>query len=140
MRNLLKRLGEMGKTIIVSSHILPELADVCNKIGIIDRGVMHVNADVANVMKQIRRSVELRVEVIGDAEAAAQLLQQDEHVERVSVDKGRLTVTMKEGSEDYSHLATQLIHRGFELKTFHENVLDLEAAFMALTKGLGKNI
>src|SRR5690606_42143935 len=38
MRNLLKRLGEMGKTIIVSSHILPELADVCNKIGIIDRG------------------------------------------------------------------------------------------------------
>ncbi len=45
---------------------------------------------------------------------------------------------MKEGSEDYSHLATQLIQRGFELKTFRENVLDLEAAFMALTKGLGR--
>ena len=43
MRELLRRLGKTGKTIIVSSHILPELADVCNKIGIIDRGVMTVN-------------------------------------------------------------------------------------------------
>jgi ABC-2 type transport system ATP-binding protein len=55
MRNLLRRLGEMGKTIIVSSHILPELADICNKVGIIDRGVMTVNASVADVMKQVPR-------------------------------------------------------------------------------------
>ena len=52
MRNLLRRLGQMGKSIIVSSHILPELADVCNKIGIIDRGVMTVSATVAEVMKK----------------------------------------------------------------------------------------
>src|SRR5690606_20246111 len=55
MRNLLRRLGGMGKTIIVSSHILPELADICNKVGIIDRGVMTVNALVADVMKQVRQ-------------------------------------------------------------------------------------
>ena len=46
MRNLLRQLGSLGKTIIVSSHILPELADICNKIGIIDRGVMTVNLPV----------------------------------------------------------------------------------------------
>ena len=61
MRNLLRRLGEMGKTVIVSSHILPELADVCNKIGIIDGGVLEVNADVSDVMHQVRRHVELTV-------------------------------------------------------------------------------
>ncbi len=55
MRNLLKRLGDSGKTLVVSSHILPELADVCNKIGIIHRGEMKVNAAVADVMKQIRQ-------------------------------------------------------------------------------------
>ena len=44
----------MGKTIMVSSHILPELADICNKIGIIERGELIVNADVADVMKQVR--------------------------------------------------------------------------------------
>ncbi|HAC92481.1 MAG TPA: multidrug ABC transporter ATP-binding protein, partial [Planctomycetaceae bacterium] len=46
MRNLLKRLGEMGKTIIVSSHILPELADICNKVGIINRGEMGFNGPI----------------------------------------------------------------------------------------------
>ena len=56
MRNLLRRLGQTGKTIIVSSHILPELADVCNKIGIIDRGVMSFSDDVAAVIKKGARS------------------------------------------------------------------------------------
>ena len=51
MRELLRRLGKTGKTIIVSSHILPELADVCNKIGIIDRGVMTVNSAVNDIMR-----------------------------------------------------------------------------------------
>ncbi|HAL13128.1 MAG TPA: multidrug ABC transporter ATP-binding protein, partial [Planctomycetaceae bacterium] len=63
MRELLRRLGQMGKTIVVSSHILPELADICNKIGIIDRGVMTVNSDVADVMQQIRRKIGLHIRV-----------------------------------------------------------------------------
>src|SRR5574340_1216524 len=63
VRNVLRRLGEMGKTIIVSSHILPELADICNKIGIIDRGVMTVNAKVVDVLRQVRQRVVLHVEV-----------------------------------------------------------------------------
>ena len=73
MRNLLRRLGQMGKTIIVSSHILPELADICNKIGIIDRGVLGVNASVADVMKQVRQRTVLHVAVKENPEAAARL-------------------------------------------------------------------
>src|SRR6188474_3088457 len=69
MRAVLRRLGQQGKTIMVSSHILPELADMCNKVGIIDRGVMNVNATVADVMKQVRRQTILHIEVVGDAEA-----------------------------------------------------------------------
>ena len=57
MRNLLRRLGQMGKTVIVSSHILPELADICNKVGIINRGILEVNATVAEVMRQVRNRV-----------------------------------------------------------------------------------
>ena len=71
MRNLLRRLGQTGKTIIVSSHILPELADVCNKIGIIDRGVMNVSAEVSEVMKQVRDRTVLQIAVAGDDEKAA---------------------------------------------------------------------
>ncbi len=57
IRQVIKQLGQMGKTIMVSSHILPELADMCNKIGIIERGELLVNARVDDVMKQVRRQV-----------------------------------------------------------------------------------
>ncbi|MCR9116111.1 MAG: ABC transporter ATP-binding protein, partial [bacterium] len=66
MRNLLRRLGQMGKTIIVSSHILPELADICNKVGIIDRGVIEVNADVEEVKKKVREKTILQIQVVND--------------------------------------------------------------------------
>ena len=140
MRNLLKRLGEMGKTVIVSSHILPELADVCNKIGIIDRGVMNVNAEVADVMQQIRRNIELLVSVDGDNDAAAKLIEAHDSVESVAVDKDGILVTLKADIVDYHELASELVKAGYKLKNFSENRLDLESAFMALTKGLGKNI
>ncbi len=140
MRNLLKRLGEMGKTVIVSSHILPELADVCNKIGIIDRGVMNVNAEVADVMRQVSKSIELNIQVANDPDGAAKQLEQHSSVARVDVQAGTIVVTLHENIVDFSELATELVKAGYQLTRFTENVPDLESAFMALTKGLGKNI
>jgi ABC-2 type transport system ATP-binding protein len=140
MRNLLRRLGGMGKTIIVSSHILPELADICNKIGIIDRGVMEINADVADVMKQVRQRTLLNIEVAGDIERAARELEQHELVEAVETRGTRLAVTLKEDVTDYSDLATMLVSSGHKLQYFGEELVNLEAAFMALTKGMGQKI
>ena len=138
MRNLLKRLREMGKTIIVSSHILPELADICNKIGIIDRGVMNVNANVADVMSLVRRHIVLQVRVAGDAQAAAKVLDQHSNVDSVEAQDQLLSVTLKEGVDSYSDLAAELIKSGHDLVMFKEEELSLEAAFMALTKGMGR--
>jgi ABC-2 type transport system ATP-binding protein len=140
MRNLLRRLGGMGKTIIVSSHILPELADICNKIGIIDRGVMEVNAEVADVMKQVRQRTLLHVEVADDMERAARELEQHELVESIEPKGKRLAVTLKEHVTDYSDLATMLISAGHKIRYFAEEEVNLEAAFMALTKGMGQKI
>ena len=86
MRNLLRRLGKTGKTIIVSSHILPELADVCNKIGIIDRGVMSFSDEVSEVIRKVRDQVILHVGVSEDAERAAKFL--DGHNDTESVVPG----------------------------------------------------
>src|ERR1700723_3599231 len=55
MRELLKELRNMGKTILVSSHILPELADICNKIGIIERGQLLLNGDVQTAINKVRQ-------------------------------------------------------------------------------------
>ena len=140
MRNLLRRLGQTGKTIIVSSHILPELADICNKIGIIDRGVMSVNADVADVMRQVRQRTVLNVAVRERADEAVKLLEQHETIDAVEMNDQVIMVTLKEDVEDYSSLPTLLIESGFKVTLFREEEVNLEAAFMALTKGMGSKI
>src|SRR5476651_584508 len=76
MRGLLKELRNMKKTILVSSHILPELADICNKIGIIERGQLLFNGDVAEVMRQVRQQTVLNIGVMADRDGAARLLEE----------------------------------------------------------------
>lgn len=139
MRNLLRRLGQMGKTIIVSSHILPELADICNKVGIIDRGVMSVSASVVEVMRQVRERTVLQIGVIGDPDSAAKLLNEMEIVDLVTPGDGFLNVTLQMGADDYSEIATALVKAGHKIRLLREEEVNLESAFMALTKGLGKN-
>jgi ABC-2 type transport system ATP-binding protein len=136
IRTLLKRLGATGKTIMVSSHILPELADVCNKIGIIERGELIVNMAVADVMKRVRPQTVLHVGVAGDRAAAAKLLEQHPLVDRVEENGKHITVTLTDGQQDYSDLATALVTAGHKLTMLKEDEINLETAFMALTKGI----
>lgn len=140
MRNLLRRLGQTGKTIIVSSHILPELADVCNKVGIIDRGVMSHCAEVTEVMKLVRQRIVLHVGVTGDQKQAEDILSADEIVTSVSEGDGFLVVTLKEDATEYSHLSAKLAAAGLAITLFKEEEVNLESAFMALTKGVGAKI
>ena len=136
IRGLLKELRKMGKTIMVSSHILPELADVCNKIGIIERGELLVNSDVAEVMRRVRKQTVLKVGVREELDDGAKLLEQHPTVERLTTDDGVMTVTLKEGIEDYSDLSTVLVAAGHRLNLFKEEEVNLETAFMELTKGI----
>ena len=140
MRNLMRRLGQMGKTIIVSSHILPELADICNKIGIIDKGELRVSADVSDVIRQAREQTVLNIGVLKNQEAAAGLLRKNQLVDTVTMGDGRLVVTLTGQIEDYSELANELVAGGFGIREFREEEVSLESAFMALTKGSGTRI
>lgn len=139
MRNLLRRLGETGKTIIVSSHILPELADICNKVGIIDRGVMSVSAEVTEVMARVRERAILHIGVKGDQSKASDLLEAQEIVQSVRDGDGYLVVTLNDGINEYSELTTLLIQNDLPVHLFQEEEVNLESAFMALTKGTGAN-
>ena len=136
IRTLLKQLGKLGKTIMVSSHILPELADICNKVGIVERGELLVSANVADVMKQVRRRTLLSIAVAGDMDAAAKLLDAQASVESIELRDGRIFTTLAEGVEDYSDLPTLLVQAGHKLTEFKEDEINLETAFMALTKGI----
>ena len=136
MRALLKELRNMGKTILVSSHILPELADICNKIGIIEQGCLLVNGEVVDVMKQVRTDIVLNIAVAERLTDAAGLLEHQPEVESVQDKNGVLVVKLNEGVNQYSFLASRLIEQGYELTLFKEDEINLETAFMHLTKGI----
>ena len=113
------------------------MADICNKIGIIDRGVMSVNASVADVMKQVQPHTVLLVGVKRNLASAARLLRDHPDVESAEVQKPRIKLTLKSGVEDYSELPSLLVEAGHRLTEFREDEVSLESAFMALTKGMG---
>ena len=136
IRGLLKQLRKLGKTIMVSSHILPELADICNKVGMIEQGVLLANADVSEVIRQARQRTLLHIRVTGSTEKAARLLEQSEVIERVEVLEDLIQATLVESASDYSDLPTQLVEAGFKILLFKEEEINLETAFMTLTKGI----
>ena len=139
MRELLKELRSMKKTIMVSSHILPELADICNKIGIIERGKLLFNGDVDAAIQQVRqRRLYLLAVLDNRNEEAAKKLETFSETERIEiVQQGALIkVTLKEGNEDGSFLPERVIQMGFRLRLFKEEEINLEDVFMGITKGI----
>ena len=139
MRGLLKELRNMGKTILVSSHILPELADICNKIGIIERGKLLFDGDVESAIRQVRQRMVLSVAVANGRNHMAKD-QLDGHASIATVeikeDEDRLIVTLNEGIDDGSFIAEMLVKSGFRLKMLKEEEIDLEDVFMGITKGI----
>jgi ABC-2 type transport system ATP-binding protein len=142
MRALMRRLGAMGKTIIVSSHILPELADVCNKVGIIDSGKMIASDDVASIIKKVSPNTTLLIDLVKpqDSAKAIDLVSAMPIVDHVAIDGEKLRVTLKPQVQDYSSISMLLATQGVAFNKFAAEEINLESAFMAFTKGAGAKI
>ena len=136
IRGLLKELRNMGKTILVSSHILPELADICNKIGIIERGELMVHGSVKDVMKQVRENTVLHISTGDRNSEAFTLLNQQHNIDSVEEKPDFLVVRIDDATVDYSFIPKLLLDNGFRLRLFREEEISLEDAFMVLTKGI----
>lgn len=139
MRSLLKELRSMGKTILVSSHILPELADICNKIGIIERGQLLFNGDVESAIRKVRQH---RVFCVAVANNLNQMAKEQiaGHPDVLGVElkeeEEYLRVTLNDDVSDGSFIAEVLIRNNFKMKMLKEEEIDLEDVFMGITKGI----
>lgn len=136
MRELLKELQRMGKTILISSHILPELQDLCNKVGIIEQGELLYSGPWTDIVRQARVSTVVHVGVADNQTAAAALLSQDPNIESITNNNGYIEVSIKNGVNDYTFIPQRLIQNGFRLTLLKEEEVNLETAFMRLTKGM----
>jgi len=135
MRGLLKRLQGLGKTILVSSHILPELADICNRVGIIEYGRLLACGNVQDLLAQVRGRPVIRFQLAESPEKGARLLETSPEAAEVAVRDGEIFVTLADGVEDPSPLAAKLIADGHRLVSMREQEVNLETAFLELTKG-----
>ncbi len=137
MRELLKELRNLGKTVLISSHILTELADFCNTIGIIERGELLAAGEVNSIMDQIKgaRHVEIDLRSADDGPRAHDLLISHEHVGEVEIDGNRLLVEVPITCDDVSFINEILLTDGVKITAFKESEVDLEDIFMKITKG-----
>ncbi len=135
IKELLKELKSMGKTIIISSHILPELADFCNKIGIIEQGELVVSGEVQAIMQQVSGARVYELKVAEDPDGAAGMLEARPDVRGVKPVDGALKIDYIGDPGEIHQLLRDLLVAGFKVQSFSEQETDLEDIFMKVTRG-----
>jgi ABC-2 type transport system ATP-binding protein len=136
VKALLKELRKMGKTILISSHILTELADCCTSIGIIERGQLLLHGPIEKVYRQIQRNRTLEVRFAGELDAGVSLIRSDPKVREVIVDTRSCLVELEGGDADVQRLLRQLAVADVGMVSFADKEPTLEDVFMMVTKGL----
>ncbi len=136
IRELVKELRNMGKTIMLSSHILSELAEVCTRIGIIERGKLIVEGNMKELMQKVSRVNVVHVSVDDGLDKAKEILQINPNVLSVNQEDEHLVVELAESVEDPSFVAELLLKEKLKLRLFTTEKADLEDVFMRLTKGV----
>ena len=136
IRELLKELRRMGKTIIISSHILHELAELCGTVGIIEQGELLHHGPISEIINRVRRGTKLHICVTEQQDLAALLLQRTKGITNVEQRDGRLIVELEKQTHDFSGLCKLLLDNNFKVREIKEEEVNLETAFMRLTKGM----
>jgi ABC-2 type transport system ATP-binding protein len=136
IRELLKELHKMGKTILISSHILLELADLVTNVGVIEQGELKFTGTTDEMLERAKGGLVVHVRVAERLEAAAQSLRQMQGVEQAEVTNEHIRVAMDGEHADPAPLAHRLVSDGFSLTAMEEEKVNLETAFMRLTQGL----
>src|SRR4051812_12666928 len=137
MRSLLQELGRMGKCLMVSSHILTELAEMCTSIGIIERGRLLYAGSIQDAYARVRSGerIAVRFEAPSEPEAALAVVERDQRVSRAARENGALIIELTPGEHGHHFLLELLISSGLRIASFEPQAVKLEDAFLKLTKG-----
>ncbi|MEK4496353.1 ABC transporter ATP-binding protein [Ureibacillus sp. FSL W8-0352] len=137
MREIIKQLKQMGKTILISSHILPELAEMCDEIGVIDRGKLIAHGNVDSIQSKLQGDQNITIKVLHEIEKTVKFLEEDPFVSSIEVLEGNEAITFiyKGTKEEQMKLLQRAIVAGLPIYSFMEDEKDLEDVYMAITKG-----
>lgn len=143
MKEVLKNLGSMGKTIIISSHILPELAEMCTSIGIMERGHLIACGKVEEIMQKSKGSQPIRMCVVMSdydnveegREFLSTVLKEQPNVEKVTYTEDEVLVAFNGDDADAANLLKCLVERNVMVSNFYREKEDLESLFLEITGG-----
>ena len=136
MRELLKELKSMGKTIIISSHILPELAELCTHIAIMEAGQLVISGTNQEIVEHTQTGRTLQIRVIDQADAAALILQEELELTEISFINNSLELPFSGSDEDLNRILNRMVEGGIPVVSFSEGKNNLEDIFMQVTKGV----
>ena len=135
MMAILQELQRMGKTIIISSHILSELQTLCNRVAIIEKGKLIYAGPVQGVRDQMQTGRVIWVKVSSDQGQAIELLKARPEVSQAKAEDGHIKVTLTSHDIDHSIIAETLVRGGAKLIELREDELGLEEVFLRVTRG-----
>ena len=138
MRDILKHLKGMGKTILISSHILPELAEMCDEIGVLDGGQLVAHGSVADIHEKLQNERPVTVHLLGSLPQFVAFIEEQPFVSTVETDEKRNLVTFsyRGTDEQQRELLKTAVLKDLPIITFSQTETDLEDVFMEITKGV----
>ena len=135
LKEIMKNLGSMGKTIIISSHILPELGEMCTSIGVMEKGNLIANGKVEEITKQSRQANPLTIQILENKDQAIQILRQTPQVQKLSIRDNEIIIAFCGEEADMAQLLSNLILSGVKVSGFHREEGNLETLFLEITGG-----
>jgi ABC-2 type transport system ATP-binding protein len=132
---ILQELQRLGKTILISSHILSELEDLCNKLAIIEKGRLLYSGPMTDIQRRLQAAKTIMIELRDHAEEALTLLQSQPNVASAVLENGKVAVHLRPDHHDHSFLADVLVTNGHKVLSLTERRMELNEVFMRLTAG-----
>lgn len=136
LRELLRELKRMGKTIMISSHILSELEEICDHIGIIEHGRLVFSGTLEEILSRLGIQSKVRVRVANNQDKAVELLTALPQVQQVQSIDDYIAVTFRDGQDGDGIIARTLVNADLDIISIQPERLKLDDAFLQLTKGI----
>ena len=133
-KEILKELRDNGKTIIISSHILMELAEMCTSIGIIERGKMILQGSIEDILETVDTSNPLIIRVYDQVDTAVLLLKREEKIESLTIRGNSIFASFSGNREEEARLLKTLIDNGVLVQSFSREQGSLESLFLKITE------
>lgn len=144
LRDMIVALAEMGKTLLISSHILSELAEVCHRVGIIEHGQLLAVGTVEEILQgqtdssgqaAASRQSTVKISVVQDVQQCVQFLATGRNIEPIEVTDRSVTIPISDDANEQADLLAELVHAGIRVSSFQTKQRSLEEAFLHVTQG-----